>query len=143
VLQVGPGSGVGERQQAHDQADDHRVDAGLQHGNPRRDTQDAIRHPVPDPGPAQQQYHGEDPGRDAQRSEHDSLAVGGADDDQRHQVVDDRHRQQERPHPVGEPRPGQGQCAERECRVGGHRRAPAMSRRAAGVQDQVDGDGHH
>src|ERR1035441_4360440 len=58
--------------------------------------------PYPDPGPAQDQDHGEDPGRDGQRDYHDRLAVGGADDDQRDQVIDDRDRQQERADPVGD-----------------------------------------
>ena len=114
ALQVGPGGRVGERQQAHHQADHYRVNAGLQDGDPCRDPQHGVDQPVPDPRPAQEQDHGEDPGGDGQRDERHSLAVGGADDDQRHQVIDDRHRQQERAHPVGEPRPGQGQRPERE-----------------------------
>ena len=140
-FQVGPGRRVGDGQQPHHQADDHRVDAGLQDRDPRRDPRRRVDDPGPDPGPAQEQDHGEDPGRDAQRDQHDGLAVGGADHHQRDQVIDDRDRQQERAHPVGEPGPGQRQRPERERRVRRHGRAPAVSGRAAGVDGQVDDDG--
>ena len=66
-FQVGPGRRVGDGQQPHHQADDDRVDAGLQDRDPRRDPRRRVDDPGPDPGPAQEQDHGEDPGRDAQR----------------------------------------------------------------------------
>ena len=87
----------------------------------------------------QHQYHREHPGRHGQRDQADVPAVGGPDDDQGHQVIHHRHRQQERPDPVGEPGPDQGQHPQRERGVGEHRRAPALRRRPV-IEHQVDPD---
>ncbi len=72
----------------------------------------------------------------------DVVAVEDSDDRERGQVVHHGEGEQEGPHPVRGPRPDQGEHAERERGVGGHRRAPAVRRRPPGVDDEEDGDRH-
>ena len=68
-------------------------------------------------------------------------AVEDGDDRQAEQVVDDREGQQVGAHPVGQPAAArQGQRAQRERGVGGHRGAPAVRGRPPGVEGEVDRD---
>ncbi len=138
-FQIAPGGRVGVGQQAHDQADHDRVDAGVQDRDPGRDPQQRVDDSIADPGAAQHQDYREHPGRHGQRDQADVRAVDGPDDDQGYQVIHHRHRQQERTDPVREPGPGQGQHPQRERGVGRHRCAPAPRRRPV-IERQVDPD---
>ena len=70
------------------------------------------------------------------------VRVDGRDDHERDQVVDDDHGEDERAQPVREPRPDDREHAERERRVGRHRRAPAVRGRAARGEREIEGDRH-
>ena len=68
-------------------------------------------------------------------------AVDDGDDHDARQVVDHREGEQVGADPVGKPSADEGERAERERRVGGHRHAPAARRRVPGVEGEIDGDG--
>ena len=65
---------------------------------------------------------------------------GNGDDDQRHQVVDDGHGEDEGAQAGGVARPDEREHPQRERGVGGHRRAPGAVRSPARVDRQEDGD---
>ena len=84
----------------------------------------------------------EDRHREHQRHHDDRLAVDERDHQQCRQVVDDEHRQQEHPGPVRHVLAEDREHAEGERGVGGHRDAPPVRARPAGVERQVDQDRH-
>jgi hypothetical protein len=69
-------------------------------------------------------------------------AVEDRDDHQRGQVVDDREGEQVGADAIRQPAPDQGERAEGEGGVGGHRHPPAVHGGMSGVHHQEDGDGH-
>ncbi len=76
--------------------------------------------------------------REQQPGPVDLLGVEERDDEDRPDVVRDRECREEHLQGVGNPRPQQGQHAQRERDVGRHRHAPARRARATGVQRDVD-----
>ena len=66
------------------------------------------------------------------------LGVDGGDDQQRPQVIEDGQGEQEHPQPRGYSRREQRQRPERERGVRRHRRPPAASPCAAGIEREVD-----
>ena len=77
-----------------------------------------------------------------QRHHLDVLAVEDRDDHQAGQVVDDREGEQVGADAIRQPAPDQGERAQGERGVGGHRHAPAVHGGTPGVRDQEDDDGH-
>jgi hypothetical protein len=69
-------------------------------------------------------------------------AVDEGDDPDADQVVDDREGEQVGADAVGQLPPDQGQHAQRERGIGGHRDAPAARRGVTGIDSQVDRDRH-
>ena len=84
-------------------------------------------------GSVEQERHG-------QRHEVDRAGVHRRDDDERDDVVDHDDREHEGAQAIREARPDQREQTERERGVGRHRDAPAVRRRTAGVEGEVDGD---
>ena len=78
---------------------------------------------------------------DRERQERDVLGVDRRDHEQRHEVVDHHDREQADAEPRG-PGRHQGEYAEGEGRVRGHGGPPAARAGPAGVEGQVDRDGH-
>ena len=70
------------------------------------------------------------------------VGVHHRDHQQRHDVVDDEHGEQERADPVGHVAPDHHEQAEREGGVGRHRDAPAVGAGTAGVDREVERDRH-
>ena len=139
-LEVDARRRVGARDQPDREARDHRVDPGLQERDPHRDADDHGDPSAPlgrcEP---QREQRREQRGRHRERDEVDVLRVRRGDHDQRHEVVDHRQRQQ----PEAQARAArrhEREDAERERRVGRHRRAPAVRPGAARVEREIDRD---
>ncbi len=142
ALQVAALRRVGVGQQAHREPDDDRVDPGAQQRDPGREPQRGVsqtgahaRHP-------RREYHREDAEPGGERAPDDVLAVEDGDDDECDEVVDDGECQEERPQPLGEAWPDDGEYTQREGGVGGHRDPPATRGRFPRVDRQVDQDGY-
>ena len=142
-LQVTAGGRVRRGQQADHHAGDGRVDAGLEERHPRGQAEPRVQHALPQAGRPGQVDHGQraEPGQ--QRRDVDVAAVHDRDDHDRGEVVHHGEGQQVAAQPFGLPRADQGQHAERERGVGGHRRTPAGRRRAARVHREEDRHRHH
>ena len=96
------------------------------------------------PQPGEQQQRGEGCDGDADREHRNVVAVDDGDHDQRGEVVDHEHREQEDPHPIGNAAAQQGEQPERQGGVRGHRHPPAVRARLSGVDRQEqDNRDHH
>ena len=117
---------------------------GLEHRDPDAEADQHRRRPAPGAREAQPDQHAEQAQRDGERDERDLLRVGDRDDQQRDQVVDDDHREEEDAQPDRPPARDQREHAERQRGVGRHGRAPAGGALAPGVDREVDrGGGDH
>ena len=136
----GRDAGDGEREQAHREADHDRVDPGLRERDPgghaERRVDDAACGRRADREP---RSRGRRPRpRPAARARARRSRVHGRDHDQRDDVVDDETVSMKARSRVREARADERQHAERERRVGRHRRPPAVRRRPPGVDGEVD-----
>ena len=143
ALEVAPLRRVCERDQATHQAGHNRIDAGLVERDPDRRAHHEVDRPEMDVEGANHEDAPEQADRHHERGNRDRAAVCDRDHEERHDVIDDRDREQERTQPVRQPGADERDQAERECRVGRHRRSPAMRRAVARIQRQVDRDRHH
>ena len=123
--------GVGE--QAHREADDHGLDARLEQGEPDAEPQREVHEAGVHAGGAHGQHHAEEGCGDEERRERDVAVVRDGDDEQRDDVVDDDHGEEEGAQPVGQTRPHEREHAQGEGGVGGHGHSPAVGRRPPGV----------
>jgi hypothetical protein len=139
ALKIGPRCRVGVCQETHREAQNHRLHARLEQRHPGRRPEQRV-----DEGPthaecAHDEDHSEHAQGGEQRRDLDLLGVDRCDDDEREDVVDHDHREDEHPQPVRKT-PHKREQAEREGRVGRHRDAPAECGRTAHVEGEVDGD---
>jgi hypothetical protein len=142
LFQRFPGRRVRVGQQAEDQADHDRVHARFEERHPGRDPDEQVQDPVPVAARPQHQDQGDEPEPPGQRHHLDVPAVEDSDDHQRGQVVDDREGEQVGADAIRQPAADQGERAESEGGVGGHRHPPAVHGGMSGVRHQEDGDGH-
>ena len=140
-LQVTARRGLGVGEQAHDEADDDRVHAGLEERHPGGRPEQEVDRPEPQPRGPDGQHHQQEAHPHHQRGHLQARAVKDRNNGQSGQVIHDGEGEQVGAHPVGQPGADQGQHAQRERGVGGHGRAPAVGPRAARVERQVDPDG--
>ena len=113
-------------------------------GDPQDDAEQYGDRAAADPQPGEQQQRGEGCDGDADREHRNVVAVDDGDHDQRGEVVDDEHREQEDPHPVRNAAAQEGEQPERQGGVRGHRHPPAVRARLSGVdrQEQHNRDHH-
>ncbi len=141
ALEVAARRRAGIGQQAHRKPDDDRVDPGVEQRDPGREPQRGIDQAGAHARRPHREYHREDTESGAECAPGDVLAVEDGDDSERDEVVDDGERQNERPQPLGEPWPDDGEHTQREGGVGGHRDPPAARGRFPRVDRQIDQDG--
>ena len=142
ALEVEARRGIGVGQQAHREADDHRLDARLVDRHPHRRADRRVEDAATNLQRSQHEHHHEEHRRDREVAERDVVRVGDADHEQGDEVVHDHHCEHEHAQPVRAGAPDEREDAQRERRVGRHRRAPAGRPRPAGVEREVDQDRH-
>jgi hypothetical protein len=140
ALEIGPRRRVGVRQEAHREANDHRLHARLEQRYPGCRPEHRI-----DQAPTHAEgAHDEDSSEHAQGGEQrrnlDLLCIDRRDYDEREEDVYHDQREDERPQAVRKTPPHEREQAERESRVGRHRDAPAVHGRSTHVEGEVDGD---
>ena len=105
----------------------------LKKRDPHHDAERGVDEPAPHVRGPHDEHRDEHCDRHGKCAHGEMVRVDGRDDHERDEVVDDDDREDERAQPVREPRPDDREHAERERRVGRHRRAPAVRGRVPGV----------
>ncbi len=139
-LERRPGSRIGVRQETQREADHDRLDSRLEQGDPggspERRKGEADRHSEA----AGDEDRAEEGHGNEQRDDVERVGVERRDDDDGEHVVDDDHRQHERPKASRKAWPDEREQPEGEGGVGRHRDRPALGGGAPGVEREVDRD---
>ena len=139
-FEVGPGDRGRPDQEAHRKSHDHRLDPGFEQRDPGRRPEQEVEGTAAHAECAGHEHRGEETGGPEQRDKLQILGVGRRDHDQRDEVVDHDDREDEDAHAVRHAAPDQREHPQRQGGVGGHRDSPAVRRRAAEVEREVDRD---
>jgi hypothetical protein len=142
TLEIAAGGRGGIGEQTHGETDHDRIDARSGERDPRRDPQDGVQRSDVDPQLPDDDDQSEDRQPLSECRHVDGRRVDGRDHDERDHIVDDRECEHERAQTEGASAAHECEQAECECGVGRHRRAPAVHRRAAGIEREEDRNGH-
>ena len=129
-------------QQSHCQPHDDRLDARFEERDPDRQPERGIDDAAVDVHRESEQHGREQAESHEQRPRRQVLRVDERDDEQRHDVVDHDHRQQERAQAVQPARADEREHAQREGGVGRHGGSPPPLRTAARVEGEIDEHRH-
>ena len=125
-----------------DDAGDRGVDARLENRQPQDDTHEHVERDVPDAGELHQQHQGDESDGGKRPADRKVGGVEDRDDDDRADVVDDGKGQEKDLHRLRNTITEQGDDADGEGNVGGHRDAPTVGADPASVEGEED-QGRH